>query len=105
MRKKQAIYVFTHFRQEENSSCKMFAKWDWASASNSNRWSTEFEAYRERTRPTPTTADREAFAVVTTKNKIRGGGKAVQFRFGTDEIGKNFELLGWSVAYAGNTEV
>ena len=104
MRNKQNIYVFTHFRQEDDSSCKMTAKWDWATSSGSNRWSTEQEAYRERIRPNNSTADLTAFEVVTTKNKVRGHGKAVQFKFGTSEIGKNFQLLGWSVAYVGNTK-
>ena len=104
MRKKQPVYVFAHFRQASNSSCKMRAKWDWANSLSSNRWSTEVEAYRERTRPNNSTADNEAFEVVTTKNKVRGSGKSIQFRYGTDEAGKNFELLGWSVAYVGNTQ-
>ena len=104
MRDKQAVYVFVHFRQEDNSSCKMTTKWDWCTSRTSNRWSTEVEAYRARIRPNPTTADLEAFEVVTSKNKVRGNGKAVQFKFGTDEIGKNFQLLGWAVAFSGNTK-
>lgn len=104
MRTKQAIYVFTHFRREDNSSCKMTAKWDWSTSAFSNRWSTEIESYRERIRPDNSTADLTAFEVVTTKNKVRGHGKAVQFKFGTSEIGKNFQLLGWSVAYIGNAK-
>lgn len=104
MRNKQVVYVFAHFRQEANSDCKMTTKWDWSTSRTSNRWSREVQAYRERLRPDNSTADLEAFEVVTTKNKVRGHGKAVQFKFGTDEIGKNFQLLGWSVAYIGNTK-
>ncbi|MAZ33831.1 MAG: hypothetical protein Tp178MES00d2C33159091_33 [Prokaryotic dsDNA virus sp.] len=104
MRDKQPIYVFCHFKQAEDSSCRMRAKWDWANSLASNRWSTEVEVYRERRRPNNSTADNTAFDVVTTKNKVRGSGKSIQFRYGTSERGKNFELLGWSVAYVGNTQ-
>jgi hypothetical protein len=104
MRDKQAVYVFCHFSRQDNSSCKFITKWDWANSASSNRWSTEVEAYRERNRPTNSYADLEAFDVVTTKNKVRGSGKSIQFRFGTSEAGKNFEILGWSVAFSGNTQ-
>jgi hypothetical protein len=52
-----------------------------------------------------TTADLESgFPVVVSKHKVRGSGKAVQFRFGCSEPNKDFDLLGWAVAYVGNTE-
>lgn len=104
MREKQAIYVFCHFRQAGESSCKMTTKWDWARSASSNRWSPTVEVYRERNRPNNSTADLTAFEVVTSKNKVRGNGKSIQFRFGTSQRGKNFELLGWSVAFIGNTQ-
>jgi hypothetical protein len=104
MRDKQAVYVFCHFRREDESQCDFTAKWDWATNRDSNRWTTTINAYRERNRPINSTANLESFSVVTTKNKVRGSGKAIQFRFGTNEAGKNFELLGWSVAYVGNTQ-
>jgi hypothetical protein len=44
------------------------------------------------------------FRVVTTRNRIRGIGKAIQFRFECDEAGKDFDLLGWQVFYQGNTQ-
>ena len=111
MRKKQTVRVFVHFRRTEDdisnplSSCTFRTKWDWSANSFSNKWSRPVEAYRPRTMRLPTTADLESgFPVVTSNNKVRGSGKAVQFRFETSERGKNFDLLGWSVAYAGNTE-
>lgn len=111
MRKKQATYIFCHFRRTEDdpsnppSSCKFRTKWDWADNVNANKWSREIEAYRPRTMRLPTSADLEAgLPVVTSKNKVRGIGKSLQFRFECSEIGKNFDLLGWSVAYVGNTE-
>ena len=112
MREKQAFRVFVHFRRTEDdgldgvpSSCKFRTMWDWSSNSNSNKWSREVEAYRPRQMRVPTTADLGAgFPVVTSNNKVRGSGKSVQFRFECSEPRKNFDLLGWSVAYVGNTE-
>lgn len=110
MRRKQSIYTTVFFRRTEDdslgvpTSCKFRAKWDWSANNNSNKWSSEIEAYRPKTFLTTTTADTEAgMPVVYSKNKVRGSGKAVQFRFGTSEIGKNFDLLGWAVTFAGNT--
>lgn len=111
MRKKQTVRVFVHFRRTEDdvssppSSCKMRTKWDWSANSHSNKWSREIEAYRPKTMRLPTTADLESgFPVVVSNNKVRGSGKAIQFRFSNAERGQNFDLLGWSVAYVGNTE-
>lgn len=110
MRRKQAVYVFCHFRRTEDdtlsvpSSCKFRVKWDWAGTQGSNKWSSEIEAYRPRVYEMPTPNTTSDFPVVTSKNKVRGSGKAIQFRFGTNEKGKTFDLLGWSTAYVGNTE-
>ncbi len=99
MRDKQITYLFTHLQRVDNSSCKVTVKWDWSSAEDSNKWTEEVEAYSEHTM----TGNKDSFYVTTSKQKVRGNGKAVQFRYGTSEIGKNFNLFGWSVAYTGNT--
>ena len=110
MRDKQTTRVFVHMRNTDNdddtapSSLKFRTKWDFSSKSFSNKWTREVEAYRPREMREPTTADLSAFDVVTSNNKVRGSGKAVQFRFECGEPNKNFDLLGWSVAYAGNSE-
>lgn len=111
MRKKQAVRVFIHFRRTEDdssnpqSSCKFRTKWEWTANRDTNKWSRQIEAYRPRQMRLPSSADFESgFPVVISNNKVRGSGKAVQFRFESDEPGKNFDLLGWSVAYVGNTE-
>lgn len=102
MRDKQLVYLYVYFnRTEDNlgnnqSSCKMVTRWDWAGESNQLKWSREFEAYRPRTL--------NLTDVVVSKNKVRGNGRAVQFRLGTNEPGKTFDLLGWSVEYSGNTQ-
>lgn len=121
MRKKQAPYVFCYFRRtEENyvadgddytvdkpSSCYFQVKWDWANTSNSNKWSTKMQVYRFRRLPQFSEDDLTfdtGFPIVVSKNKVRGSGKAIQFRFESDEIGKDFDLLGWAVPFSGNTE-
>lgn len=102
MRDKQIVYLFAHFRFTEDefgnnqSSCKMTARWDWAGERNPRKWSSEAEVYRPRTI--------NLTDVVVSKNKVRGNGKSVQFRFGCSERGKTFDLLGWSVGYSGSTE-
>jgi hypothetical protein len=111
MRKKEAVRVFVYFRRTDNdiegtpSSCKMTTKWEWSGNVNSNRWSREVEVYRaSRFLEDSDPNVKENFPVLVSNNKVRGNGKAVQFRFGTNEIGRNFDLLGWSVLYSGNTK-
>lgn len=105
MRNKQAVYLFVHLRDTETpSSCKVRTKWDWSNNSNGNRWSREFEAFRKPLFRVTSTVNEEAFPVIVTKNKVRGHGKAIQLRFECNERNKNFDLLGWAVAFAGNTE-
>lgn len=121
MRKKQAPYVFCYLRRtEENfvasgddfdvdkpSSCWFQIKWDWSDTSSSNKWSAKTQVYRHRRLPQFSEDDLgfdNGFPVIVTKNKVRGAGKAIQFRFESDEIGKNFDLLGWAVPYSGNTD-
>jgi hypothetical protein len=111
MRDKNITYLFAYLRRTETefdgeelddpSSCYLTIKWDWASGSHSNKWTTPTQVYRS-TRLLLDNPD-TGFGMVVTKNKVRGNGKAIQFRFGTDEPGKNFDLQGWSIAVTGNT--
>lgn len=112
MRRKQTVYVTVFFRRTEDdslgvpSSCRFKTKWDWAASNDSNKWSTEVEAYRPRINLSSSTSQNleSGMPVVFSKNKVRGSGKAVQFRFGNSLAGSNFDLLGWAVTYAGNTD-
>lgn len=121
MREKQALWVVPMFRRTESlyvasgedytvdkpSSCMFQVKWDWASSSASNKWSTKREAYRFVRLPNfseDNLAFDTGFPVVVTKQKVRGSGRAIQFRFESARIGYDFDLLGWSVAYSGNTQ-
>lgn len=119
-RDKQGIYCTTHFKRTENSyiingegayeydnpsSCLWQYRWGWADSANSGRWSDQFQAYRLRRSFIPSsTALDYGFEVITTKNKMRGKGKAVSFHI-ESEAGKDFHLLGWSVPYTGNSDV
>lgn len=122
MRGKMTPYVFTYFRRtEENyvpsgddytvdkpSSCYMQVRWNWASSSVAGKWSTKVQAYRHNRIPQFEDDDLgfdTGYPIVVTKHKFRGTGKAVQFRFECDEIGKDFDLLGWAVTYTGSTQV
>ena len=110
MRKKNITYLFTYLTRTETavvsgspdypSSCQMRVKWEWSSSTGSNKWTTPVEVYRPG-RLLLDTAD-TGFSMVVTKNKVRGSGKAIQFRYGTSDAGKNFDLVGWSIAVTGN---
>lgn len=110
MRDKNITYLFTYLKRTEEewvggkldypSSCEMTVKFDWASGSHSGKWTTPIQVYRHsKTSFSPDTG----FGLVISKNKIRGNGKSLQFRFGTSEAGKDFDLHGWSIAVSGNT--
>lgn len=122
MRRKQAVYVTTLFGRIENAlvlqadggyqpdilgSCYFQTKWDWADTSTSNKWSSKVQAYRvihmPKFDPSNLTFD-NGYSVIVTKNKVRGSGKALQFRFESDAIGSNFNLLGWAVFYSGSSK-
>lgn len=120
-RDKQASYVVTHFKRTETefvddgagnvvfdrpSGCLWQARWEWSDSAN-GRWSPQFQAYRF-TRPyipggigAPFDYGQE---VITTKNKVRGKGKAISFRIDS-EAGKDMHILGWAIAFTGNTRV
>lgn len=119
MQKKQIPFLMAYMmRTEQNyvgssgqytvdkpSYCQMTTKWDWSSSTTSNKWSTPVNLYRV-TRLVPpddtNTALDNGYATVVTKNKIRGNGRAIQFRFHCNYIGYDFNILGWAVIYAEN---
>lgn len=120
-RQKQILYLVPFFRQtEENfvldgddytvdkpSSCFLTTKWDWSTSTASNKWSTKIQAYRLQRIPPVDPLNlsiNNGFKIVSGKHKIRGMGRALQFRFECSEPNRNFDLLGWQVFYSGNTE-
>lgn len=121
-RKKWLPYIFTYLRQTETgvttsdggatyqpvntSSCTMTIKWDWTNASLAGKWSTPVEIYViDRIQAIDSTAP--AFVtgsiIVKRKNKIRGSGKALQFRFECSQANKDFDLVGWATEYTGGS--
>lgn len=120
MREKQIVYLNCYFRRTETgwlltdegdytlenpSSCFIQARWDWADSATSNRWSSTQQVYRFKLPIAPDTDNLifdNGFPVITTKNKIRGYGKALSLLF-SSESGKDFDLLGWAIELAGNT--
>lgn len=120
-RDKQAVYITTHFNRTETqfiddggggplldpqSGCQMKAQWDFDSTGDANRHSTAQQVYRlvrpytAPAGPYPKDFD-YGLIVVTTRNKVRGKGKALTLRFDS-EAGKDMQLIGWSTSFTGN---
>lgn len=112
---KQIPYLTIHFYRTENgvdaelnplspSGCYIRTMWDWANGYKSNKWSPLVQAYRYRKQYTPTSVDDDydtGFEVVTSRNKVRGRGKAFSLYFET-EPGKDCRIIGWNLALNGN---
>src|SRR4030067_480460 len=116
IRDKQPIYVFTYFKKTEDgfvdngsgglipknpSSCLMSIKWDWHTTTAGGKITTPRQVYRFQ-RPYVPVDINDTFntgeSVIETKNKAKGKGKAVTYKF-ESENGKDFRLLGYSVPY------
>jgi hypothetical protein len=114
----QGLYLISFMNRSETgidgngepinpSSCLMQARWDWADNSVANKWNNEQQIYKHKrvwlpSFPLPKYDD--GYPVVVTKSKIRGRGRAVSFKF-TAEVGKDMQLVGWSVIFIGNSNV
>ena len=118
MRVKDVPYLMVNFLQTEDgyvqaldgstifnrpSSCIMKASWDWSTSDQSGRWSSPFQAYRLGRTSFPELTN-DAFdyysKVVTTKNKLRGRGRALSLYF-ESEAGYDMHILGWSILVSG----
>lgn len=92
---------------QNQSSCKVQVQWEWSDDVSSNRWSTEFQAYRIRRPYFPANvADsyETGQVVVSSKSKIRGIGKVLSIQF-KSEPGKDLQLLGWGFSLGVLTRV
>jgi hypothetical protein len=120
MRNKQAPWIYCYFKRTETgyepdgddftlvnkSSCTFRTKWNWTGASTSNKWSEAREVYRLLRLPPLDENDLELdddWRVIVTRNKVRGIGRALQFRFECSDRERDFNLLGWSAQYRQNT--
>lgn len=121
MRQKQSPWVYCYFKRtetgyvldgddyelENQSHCDFRIKWDWTGSSTANKWSEARQVYRLNRLPPFDEGNlvlNDDWRVVVTKNKVRGIGRALQFRFECDEGFRDFDLLGWSVQYRMNPQ-
>lgn len=113
---KQIPYLTLHFRRTENgvsglgvplnqSGCLFRGQWDFANTINSKKWGPLYQAYRYTTPHLILNAEYDTgFDVLTTKNKLRGRGKAFALYMETEQ-GKDCRILGWNIAVNGNAVV
>ena len=118
---KQVPYLVMHFKRTETgftdeagdlipvnqSSCLVQSQWDWANSVNSHKWGQDFQAYRYRTHYVPENVLDNydtGFQMITTRNKIRGRGRAFSFHMRT-EPNKDCRMVGWSLSINGNSYV
>ena len=121
MRNKRVPYIITHFGRTETgfeliggeinysnpSSCMLQARWEWTTSSTPGRWSTAQQVYRYNIPYIPDDVNDTldyGYSVITTKNRIRGYGKALSLYF-YSEVGKDLYLLGWGTDVSGNSVV
>lgn len=114
-RQKQGQYVTVHMERTETgfdidldplnpSSCLMTTKWDFANHVNSGKISDPVQVYRLRRNYIPSGSG-DAFnygqSVITSKNKIRGRGRALVLKF-ESEAEKDCILYGWGTTFKVN---
>jgi hypothetical protein len=104
--KKQTPYAQFFFNKTETgvsdgtllspSSCFMQSKWDWTDSGDAGKWSDLSQIYKLKRQFDDgiETDHKPGTTVITNEKRIRGHGKAVQFRF-ESEAGYDFDLVGW----------
>lgn len=109
---KQTPYLTVHLERTETgvdetfqlinpSSCLMRSQWDWSNNISSKKWSPLYQVYRYVRGFVPTLEFDTGFELISTRNKVRGIGKAVSFYFETEPY-KDCRLIGWSLNVNGN---
>lgn len=118
-RSKQIVYLHVHMKRTETgfvesgnglipknpSGCLVSARWDFSDSANSGKWSEPIQAYRLTRNYIPSGKGDPfdyGYAVITTKNKLRGSGQALSLYFET-EPGKDCYLYGWALSIEGVT--
>jgi len=89
----------------------MQARWDYYNdVVTDKKWSSNVQVYRRPNAPSnyatgvgSTRTGNPGVDVIVTRNKVRGSGRAIQFKFSESAEGKTFELLGWHVFYQSKT--
>ena len=88
------------------SGCLMQSRWDFTDNGYPGKWADDVQVYRQL-RPffaNPSSTFDDGYPLVVSKNKLRGRGKAVQFKFAS-ETGKDMKIVGWTGTFIGNTNV
>jgi hypothetical protein len=114
----QGLYISVFLRRTETgvdgsgnainpSSCTLQTRWDWTDSAGAGKWSPGEQVYRHKRMFQPTvpsgTYD-DSYPIVVTKSKVRGRGRAVQFKF-TADVAADMQLVGWAVPFLGNQNV
>jgi len=88
------------------SGCLMQSRWDFTDNSYPGKWADEVLVYRQLRPFLAFGGDPfdDGYPLVISKNKLRGRGKAVQFKF-TSQAGKDMKIVGWSGTFVGSTNV
>ena len=88
------------------SSCLMQSRFDFTDNTGAGKWASEVQVYRQPRLFFAAGAGPfdDGYPLVISKNKIRGRGKAVQFKFASEE-GKDMQIVGWTGTFVGNTNV
>lgn len=110
---KQIPYLTLHMRRTENgvdengdpsnpSGVLVRSQWDFANNLNSHKWSSLFQGYRYTNSFLITAPNYDnGFELITTKNKLRGRGKAFSMYMETEPL-KDCRIIGWNLAVNGN---
>jgi hypothetical protein len=117
-RNKTGMYLTTYSKRTETgldneglpvnpSSIKMQLRWDFTDDYAAGKWAVPVEVYRQPRAYLGTPGDitfEDGYPLVISKSKMRGRGKAVQFKFSSSD-GYDMKLFGWTGTFVGNTNV
>lgn len=81
------------------TSCLSRVRWDWSIAPEALKWSAKKQIYRN-----PKPQEVVNFEIVTTRNMVRGQGRAFSVYFET-EPDRDCHIAGWSLAVDGNGRI
>jgi hypothetical protein len=88
------------------SGCLLQTRWDFTDNAFPGKWQDPVQVYRQ-IRPFFVLGAGpfdDGYPLVISKNKLRGRGKAVQFKF-ESQAGKDMKIVGWTGTFIGNTNV
>ena len=84
------------------------AKWDWTTRADNGRWSNPQQGIRPPrifTQSNSNLSDQDdGQSIWFSKLKVRGQGRALVIRYESED-GKDFNILGWSIPFTGDTKV